>query len=1075
MVTCPACNTANADAARFCSNCGTPLETQRPLAGERKLATILFADVAGSTALAEQMDAEDWAEAMNGAFAFMNASVSRYGGTVSRLMGDAVLALFGAPVAHEDDAERAIRAGLDMQAAARDYSAAMQARHGIKFELRVGINTGIAVLAFVGDAVRSEYTAMGDTANIAARLQSAAEPGAVLVSADTQKLARGAFDFRPHGPLALKGKEKPVETFEVIGLRAAGHSGRGLDGLSSPIVGREREMGILRQRLAGLGSGQGATVTVIGEAGLGKSRLIAEARAINRDAGAAAARWYDGRAISYGQSMPYYPWRQIGRQMIGASEGDTAPALRDKLKALLTRLGLVGNQAPLLETMLGIESEASRQALAMLSGEQVVAGMAEAVVDVIKAQMHIGGTPLPHIIVLDDLHWSDSASLELIAQVAPLTAYEPLLFVCVLRPDRRAPSWALVDRLGASLGTSFDRIDIEPLNPGAARELLGNLLHVEDLPESIRAQILERSEGNPFYLEEVLRTLIDGGQVVYDGEHWRATRNIIDAKIPETLAGVLSARIDRLAEPTKRVAQTAAVIGRVFQHRVLDRVCKEGPDAERIDHIEPHIATLTYEQLVRERARDPEREYIFKHALTCDAAYELLLKARRRELHGRVGAALEALYSDQLDELAPLLAHHFAEAEDATRALTYSLRAADTARRLYALGEELMHREDALRALDQIAGAKPAERIDAILDWTIVRHKLNRYDGVIERMERAIALAREAGDKRRLGLSLSWIANVHFVMGFPSRSVPYLLESQQLGDELGDVQMVMLPMFFATWAIVDRDPAAAVGRLEEVIELAKKNKVQDVVGHAMAYRAVALARIGAYEQAQTQIDEALAMLPDTPSPVKRADIHIGVGLAYHDMGQFDAGLKHARMGAELAEQEHGLECACAGYFGAGRVQLERKELEGAHADFIRSLKYADMTGFEAFLNGIKGGVALTEFEQGSTGAIEGLRTAVENARSIHDDYAAASMAEKLGNALLGLQRREEAEHYLDDALGYFRKAGMAPYVASTLRVLARLYEQAGRNDDAAAARDESATILMSIANAAYPVRQRETV
>jgi tetratricopeptide (TPR) repeat protein len=367
------------------------------------------------------------------------------------------------------------------------------------------------------------------------------------------------------------------------------------------------------------------------------------------------------------------------------------------------------------------------------------------------------------------------------------------------------------------------------------------------------------------------------------------------------------------------------------------------------------------------------------------------------------------------------------------------------------------------------------DKVDAILDWTLVRHRLNRYEGVIEKLEQAIALARAVGDKRRLGLSLSWVANLHFVMGFPSRAVPYLLESQELGNALGDPRMTMLPLFFATWAIVDRDPADAVGRLEEVIALAKANRMEDVLGHAMAYRAIALARIGAFDRALVQIEEALAMLPETPSPVKRADIHIAVGMAFHDMGQFDASLKHARLGAELAEQEHGLECACIGYFGAGRVQLERKELDNAHRDFATSLKYADMAKFGAVLNAIKGGVALTEFEQGSREAIERLRGVVDNARAGHDDYAAASMSEKLGGALLQLGRREEAGHYLDDALAYFRKAGMPPSVASILTVQARLYDQQGREDDADQARKEATEILTSIARAAFPTRQRERV
>ena len=283
MVTCANCRTANADHARFCANCGAPLEAPRPVEGERKFATVLFADVARSTAIAERLDAEDWAEIMNGAFGFMNGAVSRYGGTVSRLMGDAVLALFGAPIAHEDDAERAVRAGLDIQASAKAYAPTIKARYGVDFDLRVGINTGTAVLGFVGDAIRAEYTAMGDTANIAARLQSAAEPGSVLISADTQKLVAPLFEIRPHGRLDMKGKSEAVETFEVTGVKSVPGRVRGLEGLTSPVVGRDREMDVLRERFAAVLAGTGGVVAIVGEAGLGKSRLVSELRAL-RDA-----------------------------------------------------------------------------------------------------------------------------------------------------------------------------------------------------------------------------------------------------------------------------------------------------------------------------------------------------------------------------------------------------------------------------------------------------------------------------------------------------------------------------------------------------------------------------------------------------------------------------------------------------------------------------------------------------------------------------------------------------------------------------------------------------------------------
>lgn len=414
MLNCPKCGFSNAESAKFCSNCGNALESARSIEGERKFATILFADVARSTSMAEQLDPEDWALIMNGAFGFMNAAVSNFGGTVSRLLGDAVLALFGAPVAHDDDAERAVRAALEIQAAAGAYADEIRARYGFDFRLRVGINTGTAVLAFIGDTIKTEYTAMGDVANVAARLQSAAEPGTVLISADTHRLVHGLFDFRPRGAIEMKGKQQPVECYEVTGVKAAPENVRGLEGLSSPLVGRDAEFALLRERLEGLARGTGGVVALIGEAGLGKSRMIAELRQLAA-AGTAPYTWLEGRAVSYGQSTPYLPWRQVGRQIVGATEMDAAPVVRDKIDAFVQRLRLKPLDLPFYQTMLAAEDEQSRLALAALSGDAVVNGVAAAVVNAIKAAIHADGGMRPQVIVMDDLHWSDSATLELLA------------------------------------------------------------------------------------------------------------------------------------------------------------------------------------------------------------------------------------------------------------------------------------------------------------------------------------------------------------------------------------------------------------------------------------------------------------------------------------------------------------------------------------------------------------------------------------------------------------------------------------------------------------------------------------
>src|SRR5215210_4247576 len=306
---CPLCQTANPEGARFCLNCGNQLEAPARVDGERKYVTVLFADVVGSTVMAERLDPEQFAEIMNGAFAFLNASVTKYGGTVARLLGDAILAFFGAPVAHEDDAERAVRAGLAIQAAAKEYAETVMRNYGVDFDVRVGINTGLAVLAAVGDEIRTEYTAMGDTTNVAARLQTAAVPGTVLISAETYHLVKQLFEFKPLGATEVRGKSTPIETYEVLAPRTVPGKVRGLEGegLSSPLVGRAAEFRLVHDKLEEVArEGRGAFVAVVGEAGLGKSRLLAEARKLAK-AGSQDSQppvaWLEGRALSYEQAV----------------------------------------------------------------------------------------------------------------------------------------------------------------------------------------------------------------------------------------------------------------------------------------------------------------------------------------------------------------------------------------------------------------------------------------------------------------------------------------------------------------------------------------------------------------------------------------------------------------------------------------------------------------------------------------------------------------------------------------------------------------------------------------------------
>src|SRR5918994_875292 len=805
---CPRCQMANPEGARFCLNCGNQLEAHVRVEGERKYVTVLFADVVDSTGLGERLDPEQVAEIMNGAFAFLNASVKKYDGTIARLLGDAILAFFGAPVAHEDDAERAVRAGLEIQEAARGYAEAVRRNYGVEFAIRVGINTGLAVLAAVGDEIRTEYTAMGDTTNVAARLQSAADPGTVLISADTYHLVKQLFELRPRGGAMVKGKSAPIVTYEVLSPKAVPGKVRGLEGLSSPLVGRSGELELVEGKLEEVLEGSGSFVAVIGEAGLGKSRLLAEVSQ-SAKSGAQVA-WLEGRALSYEQAVTYYPWRQVIRGAIGAKDGDSPEAVRERLHGDPACVAMAEGDPQYLEVILSVESDSTLEAVAALEGDSLVEHIAAAMRSYLRARAGL----MPTVIVLDDLHWADTASLDLLLGVSSLVEEMPLLIICLLRPDKDAPSWSVIERARNQLDAHYAEVVLEPLDVAHSKELLGNLLYIEDLPESVRQLILDKAEGNPFFVEEVIRTLIDSEYIVQENSHCRATREIVNVSIPDTLTGVLSARIDRLPESTKHVAQTAAVLGRIFAHRALTTVCEAAPPPERIEDVEPHLGVLTYEELVRERAHDPELEYIFKHALTQEAAYEALLLRRRKELHHLAGEVLERLYPEQRGELASALAYHFRLGEKWQRAADYAMQAGAKAVKVYAMSEALAYYDNAYDALTKIHAASPEQLCDVILGWTPAAFKLKPYQEVVTRLEEAEEIARELNDEARLARVLHWIANAYISNGFPTRGMPALFESYQLAERLGDEPLTLVATFWMTAEMIDRDPRGGLQQMD---------------------------------------------------------------------------------------------------------------------------------------------------------------------------------------------------------------------------------------------------------------------
>jgi ABC-type oligopeptide transport system substrate-binding subunit/class 3 adenylate cyclase len=692
---------------------------------ERRIVTALFADVVGSTPVAEALGAEEAKLVIGEAIGRAIRAVEAYGGSVNNLLGDGLLALFGAPIAHEDDPERAVRAALDIIGSARDYGEQVRRGWGVSdFAMRIGIHTGDVVVGLVGAGSAVEYGVVGDTINTTARLQAAAPRNGIVVSEATQRQVAHEFRWSEPRRLELKGKAQAVTAFELLGPSQTHEA----EAVSGPLLGRDAELRTVSDLVDRLASGGGAVLFIVGEPGIGKSRLAAELRRQATEAGTYA--WLEGRCVSYGEALPYWPYRDLLRNWLGV--GPTEPELRVRVKLRkMTDEAFPGRGAqayPYLATVLGVtlEPDAAEQ-LKKLSPESLQYRTFEVFSEMLEGI----ATERPVVIALDDLHWADATSLALTERLLGLVETAPVMLAVSQRPETDHPSWRLKEKAAREYRHLFRELHLQPLTTDSESALLRSLAGNRHLPQSVVDQLLAYAEGNPFYLEQLLRSLIDSGVLVPENGHW----NVVGGstmQLPQSLEAVIIARIDRLEPDWRDVLTSAAVLGRTFSIELVQAVT--ALDLPRVRAAIHHLLRL---DMLREEAGGGRSVYRYKHALIQEAAYKTLVATKRAALHRRAAEWYETYYHDRLERVYGLLAHHWLGSDDREKAAEYLKLAGDGALAEWSLDEAAEHFRSLVPLLE--AADRRQEAAETLFQLATALHLGMRYREANETWQRAFA------------------------------------------------------------------------------------------------------------------------------------------------------------------------------------------------------------------------------------------------------------------------------------------------------------------------------------------------
>lgn len=839
--------------------------------GERKIITFLFADIKGSMDILESLDPEESKKLLDPCIQLMMDAVHRAEGTISRVLGDGVMALFGAPLALEDHPHRALYAALRMQETVRRYAATLQEQHDISLQIRVGINTGEVVVGAIGNDLFMEYTPVGHAVGLAARMETLAAPGSTLVTESTYRLTQHAFRFTPRGTVKVKGAKDPFAVYELLGpeLSRSRLTTRTVRELA-PFVGRSRDLAQLEELATRAAAGQGHVVTLTGEAGVGKSRLLEELKPRLRQQG---FRLIEGEGFAYGKTRAYLPLIDMLKRYCGISDQDPATRYREKLQATLTSVdpSLDAFVSTFLN-LFGVEVE--DRAIADLSAEARLQRILNGVKHLVAFQCR----RQPVAFLIEDLHWLDTRSVAFLHALTESITALPVLLLCSSRPEHTYP-WE---------ARSFThKLQLPPLSQQTTASLFSALAGESPSNDKLIQTVCERSGGNPFFLEELVQSLRETGALTQSTQDSRSSFTQTTWTLPPTIQGVLASRLDRLPPTAKNLLQTVAVIGRETSLTLLAQV-SDLTEAERASALQ----ILQARELLYESALEPESRYSFKHALTQEVAYHGLLQDQRMRQHERVGDAIEALFTDKLPEHAGLLTYHYSRSANTVKALHYSQLAGRQASALYADTDAQHYWEECLRLLAAQPQTPERDRQEiqtrlfliSVLsrqsnDDTPVRAQFAAAEAVCQRLHEPLLLA-----KVHATLAVAYV-----LWGRPQRGLPHARAAKDIADTLQDLHLRVItsgPLAHLLWLAGSFQEALTTA--EAGITLVQEHGLdQEQMGFVIHPHAQCLAIAGAsrgflgiFDQGIAALRQAAELTHRHGNRMPQAVVHWGLALVF---------------------------------------------------------------------------------------------------------------------------------------------------------------------------------------------------